>query len=446
MARFGCVGALLALSLVVGCRRAPRPNVLLISIDALRADHLPTYGYQKYGYELPTAPFLDELALEGLVFDNAFVNTHGTTPSHTTMLSGLYQKNHGVGLDSVSGGVVVAAIPESIPLVQQLLRDQGYATIGVTGGGNAGHKFGFGRGFDRFNDRGGGIEKISRRLLAEIEDSLRSRPEQPIFAFLHTYEVHSPYKPPAGYRARFGVAAIPSVSSHYLLERVHAASTLPAAELEAIVALYDAGIRYTDDTLRALFEELEGTGFLDHCWVIVTADHGEEFGEHGGLLHRDLLYDELLHVPLIVKGPGLEPGRSQALASTVDIVPTLLDALGIEASPLDGSSLLAPDERDVVWSQYGRSRRSLRTAEWKLIHTPPDGYELYRLTDDPAEQHNLAAEEPALRARLAARLDAWAEWEGGTVATGEPVALDAEAREQLESLGYLSTPKQEPEE
>ena len=184
------------------------PNILFISIDALRADRLEAYGYDR-----PTSPFLAELGREGLVFENAFVNTHGTTPSHTTMLSGLYQEQHGVGLDPAeAGGVVERPHPRPVELLPEILRAHGYSTVGVTDGGNAGEAFGFARGFDRFDDRGGGIEKGARRVLRMVGEA---GAKAPLFVFLHTYEVHSPYRPAAGKVARCSACprTLPAVSS-----------------------------------------------------------------------------------------------------------------------------------------------------------------------------------------------------------------------------------------
>ncbi len=431
--------ALLALLLgpfSTGCRgpadRDQRPpNILLVSIDALRADRLEAYGYDR-----PTSPFLAELARRGLLFENASVNTHGTTPSHTTILSGLYQEQHGVGLAGGAGGVVASRIPDSIELLPEILRAHGYATVGVTDGGNAGDAFGFARGFDRFDDRGGGIEKGARRvvrLLGEVGA------KAPVFVFLHTYEVHSPYRPAAKQRALLDVPEeAPAASSAYLQERATDAAALPAHELETISHLYDAEIRVVDDTLRALFDELEAIGFLRDALVIVTSDHGEEFGEHGGLLHRDLLYDVLLQVPLIVSGRGIEPARRSEPVSSVDIAPTVLELARIPAPvAMEGVSLLRPRQRAAVIAQYGSSRYAIRTREWKLIWSAPGAVELYDLRADPGERDNVTGSRPEVAAALGAALDRWREQHRGGARPGAPVELTTDEWRELESLGYV---------
>jgi arylsulfatase A-like enzyme len=306
----------------------------------------------------------------------------------------------------------------------------------VTDGGNAGEAFGFARGFDRFDDRGGGIEKGARRvvrLLGEVGA------DAPLFVFLHTYEVHSPYRPAAKQRALLGVPdEAPSASSAYLLEHTADAASLPPRELDAVSRLYDAEIRVVDDALRALFDQLDAMGFLRDAVVIVTADHGEEFGEHGGLLHRDLLYDVLLQVPLIVSGPGIEPARRAEPVSSIDIAPTILELARIAApAAMEGSSLLSPRRRGAVIAQYGSSRYAIRTREWKLIRSSSGVTELYDLRADPGERDNVAAGHAKVVATLEAALDRWREQHQGGASPGQPVDLTSDEWRELESLGYV---------
>jgi arylsulfatase len=413
-------------------REARPPNILLISIDALRADRLEAYGYDR-----PTSPFLAELGRSGLVYENAFVNTHGTTPSHTTILSGLYQETHGVGLGSGDGGVVGTRIPDSVALLPELLRARGYTTIGVTDGGNAGSAFGFSRGFDHFDDRGGGIEKGSRRVVRLVGET---GSDTPIFVFLHTYEVHSPYRPPPEQRALLGVPdQAPAATSEFLLEHAtNATTTLGAAELDAISRLYDAEIRVVDDALRRLFGELETLDFLRDAVVVITADHGEEFGEHGGLLHRDLLYDVLLAVPLILAAPGVAAGRPDEPVSSVDIAPTLLELAAVPVpAAMEGTSLLRPRRRGAVVAQYSDARYALRTRDWKLIWSAPGTIELFDLGADPGERRNVAASHPEMRKTLETALERWKLSHRQGAHAGQPVELTPEEWRDLESLGYL---------
>lgn len=467
-----------------GCTRPapPPPDVVLISIDALRADRLGCYGHDR-----PTTPFLDSLAASGARFDRAFVVTHGTTPSHASLLSGQYQETHRVGWvqeggvataeTAGDGGAVAAAgVPAGIPWLPEALRAHGWRTIGVTDGGNVGARFGFGRGFEVYDDRGGGVEKVVRRALRHLADTGEGDAggdRRPTFLFLHTYEVHSPYTPPAAWAGRFG--SFPSTfvpTSANLLAHVHTAgSTLTEADRAAIGAAYDAELAYTDHALGGLFEALGGRRFLDHALVVVTADHGEELADHGGLLHRDLLYDELLRVPLIVAGPGLERGETvRAPVEEVDLAPSILAYLGLptpsgmEGRPVFGQGFGA-STRPAVFAQYGGRRYAVRTTRWKLIAnresdddrpagpgasdggaTAPGStaaattrwrYELYDLEADPGEHHDLAAARPEEVERLAGALELWRSRRAPAGEPGAPVELDREEIERLKSLGYL---------
>jgi len=435
----GLAGALAGLW--AGCRAEPPrpperpPNLLLISIDTLRADRLGCYGNVR-----ETSPFLDQLAADGVRFTRAFVNTHGTTPSHATMLSSLYQESHRVGFGPGPPG----AVPASVPLLQETLRDQGYLTVGVTGGGNVGRKYGFSRGFEVWNDRSRSIGEGTDRLLAILRD--RAADERPVFAFFHTYQVHSPYFVPPEYENLFGTFASTFVaSSENLVAHANSArADLTEDDLALLLARYDAGIRLTDDTLRSAFAELEKIGFLERAVVVVTSDHGEEFAEHGGLLHRGHLHDELIAVPLIFAGRGIDSGRvDERMVSTIDIAPTLLGRAGLAIPAImSGRDLLSGAGREspqaaLVISQYGGARYSVRTPRWKLlVEADPLSYVLHDLEPDPGETVDVAAREPE---RVAELRRALASWRATQKPIGEQtdVVLDAEEIEHLRALGYL---------
>jgi len=391
-----------------------------------------------YGYDRPTSPFLDSLARGGVVFEEATVNTHGTTPSHTTMLSGVYQQTHRVGFELTKHGLSYP-IPPSVRLLQEYLVEEGYATVGFTDGGNAGRRFGFNRSFQHFDDQGGGIRKIRRRLnrFLESEDLSAS----PFFLFLHTYEVHSPYLPPAedaNEILRGDRTSDFHPISENLVPFVSSAGALPAGDLLRINDMYDAGIRHTDNVLSELFSDLRSRGLLENTFLIVTSDHGEEFGEHGGLLHRGLLYDELLRVPLFIVGPGVSPDRSRSMASTVDIAPTILSLLGLPPLPEhEGQNLLGGAEISVAMSQYGEDRYGITTSDWKLIETRPRGSELYDLNGDPGETINVAESHPDVVRRLRAILRSWLAEDRPTHETSEGEALSKEDADRLKALGYL---------
>ena len=331
------------LGVTLGCQtESKRPNVLLISLDTLRADHLSCYGYHRQ-----TSPFLDELASRGVLFKNAFVNTHGTPQSHATILSSQYQETHKVMFKFLRAGRRASAVPANpvpnrIVLLQEILRGNGYVTLGVTDGGYMAENFGFARGFAEFRDDRDGVQAGTGKLISMVQRYAQD--DQPIFALLHTYEIHMPYTPPERYRTIFGQFSSKFVPIYENVKPLkNDASALSKDDLEAMEGMYDGGIRFVDDTLRRMFSALAEIGFLDNYIVVITSDHGEEFGEHGGLEHSPTLYDELLRVPLIIAGSGVPGGRvDERMASSIDIVPTILNHAGVEVDiPFEGMDLLA---------------------------------------------------------------------------------------------------------
>ena len=442
---------LVVLTLVVtlGCQtESKRPNVLLISLDTLRADHLSCYGYHRQ-----TSPFLDELASRAVLFKNTFVNTHGTPQSHATILSAQYQETHKVMFEVLragrrASGVTVNPVPSRIVLLQEILRGHGYVTLGVTDGGYMAEHFGFARGFAEFHDDREGVQAGTGKLISMVQRYAQD--DQPIFALYHTYEIHMPYTPPQQYRTIFG-----QFNSKFLpiYENVkplkNDASALSKDDLEAMEGMYDGGIRFVDDTLRRMFSALRGIGFLDNYVVVITSDHGEEFGEHGGLEHSETLYDELLHVPLIIAGSAVPDGRvDERMASSIDIVPTILSYVGIEVDiPFEGVDLLAapPESQDeqAVVSQFGNLMYAIRTRSWKLIQNMhPVSVELYDLRKDPMEQQNVAEAFPDVKRSLEGRLSAWKDRLKSSAADSGRVKLSEKQLERLRSLGYVEGAEQ----
>lgn len=429
---------LLILLCVGGCQSQSRPNILLISIDACRADHLSSYGYGR-----ETTPFIDSLAERGIRFENAFVNTHGTPSSHTTILSSLYQQSHRVSYNKLKGSAH-HSIPDDVVLLQEILRKHGYLTLGVTGGGFMSGYLGFRRGFDYFDDTARGVESGTRKLVQLVRSHRGD--ERPMFALYHTYEVHSPYDPPEKFRQRFGKFDGSFETSSGTISKINRGVIQPSSEhLEFIRAMYDAGLAFTDHTLRTMFSQLDELGFFDNYLVLLTSDHGEELGERGRFGHHDLLYDELLRTPLIITGTGVPQGSiDQRLASSIDITPTILAFAGIEVdSQFEGTNLLRPPQKtrseQAVYSQYKGKRYSIRTHEWKLIlNMRPISAELYALTTDPAEKRNVAGEFPERVAQLSSSIRRWRNARARLPA-GRTVApqMTPEQRAQLNALGYL---------
>ena len=439
----------------LGCHtESKRPNVLLISLDTLRADHLSCYGYDRQ-----TSPFLDEIASRGVRFANAFINTLSTPPSHATILSSQYQESHRVDLRPVPTPMR-ESVPDRLIMLQEILQKQAYITLAATGGGYMAGKFGFDRGFTKYDDKGDGIESEISALL----DLLRQHEsqEKPIFAMLHTYEIHHPYDPPERYRSSFGDFG-KAIDSKRFREVRKDSSVLSQDELDALIGLYDGEIRYTDDALRSMFGELRAMGFLDNCLVVITSDHGEEFGEHGHLDHLGLLYDELLHIPLILVGDSVPRGKvDERLVSTVDVLPTILGYVRIEVQhSLEGRDLLTSvgeqsTTDEAVFVQFRDIRFGIRTPQWKLIRnlkpygpagSPAETFtpttELYDLSKDPHEQKNVAEESADVAKALEQRLREWKDQFPGTAGEANKVQLSEQQLEKLRSLGYVEASKKE---
>jgi hypothetical protein len=332
-----------------GFEPAPTRGYILISIDALRADHLGLYGYDR-----DTSPFLDELARRATVFDHAMAQIPSTLPSHMSMFTGLYPAEHGVFPPSSVLAPEIRTLPE-------ILLHAGFRTAGHTEGGYVQGGYGFSRGFREWTDTpyadDTDVERTFGRGVAFLESV---KPGERFFLFLHSYTVHDPYWPPERYRRMFwpgpppGSAGEPS-GPHFAAINNGLARTTPEA-VEYYKALYDASIRYLDDRLRQFFAELEASGLARETTVILTSDHGEEFLEHGKLVHTQI-YPECLHIPLIVVHPAQTQGtRIGNLVQTVDFAPTLYDLAGVAAPPgLSGRSLeplLRSPERAVSGEAY----------------------------------------------------------------------------------------------
>ena len=444
-ARIRCFLAVLLAVLTAGCRaRGPSPeetvrppDILLISLDACRADHLSCYGYAR-----ATSPFMDALAAGGTRFALAFCNTHGTGPSHATLLTSLYQETHRMEYNPRTGGLPGDPVPPGAMMLQQILRGHGYITLGITDGGQLARGYGFNRGFDVYDDDGGGIVNGCRKL-TDLAAKYRGR-GKPLFIFYHTYEIHSPYLPPEELRRVYGTFVHTILPVNEVLGKFATTAwrDLTPGDLEYLKSQYDAEILGTDAVLRRTFARLRALGFLSDAVVVLTADHGEEFGEHGGLLHRDTLYDEILHVPLIFWGARLPGGRVDSRpVSLVDVAPTLLELAGFKEHPhMMGRSLTdssAPWEK--VFSQYGGRRYSLRTSRWKYIRTTePPRDELYDLRSDPGERADASARHPGLVRAFRSDLAHWRD--NQPVLRGAPgakVKLDEEQVRRLKALGYV---------
>jgi arylsulfatase A-like enzyme len=425
-----------------------RLNLILISIDTLRADHLGCYGYDR-----PTSPVLDRLAADSIVFENVSSAAPWTLPAHASLFTGLYAQRHGV--------VSFTDFMPPVPTLAAILQAQGYYTVGIANTFLISREYGLDHGFEEFVLISG--EQTHNPMPSGVMDRatrwLKWRELQPFFMFLHFYDVHTDYRSLPQYEKLFVEKYVGPVdgTGTQLVAHLHDEISLDAEDAEHLVNLYDAQIRQMDDQMAWLLQVLEQRELLDNTVIMITSDHGEQFLEHGKFLHGQYQWEEALHVPLIVHGPGLPRGkRVPELASLVDVMPTALKILGVECpAGVDGVDLSpAWQESKPDWSSRiifaggdsghwgpleGRDdvKKVARDARFKLHYNTVTGAtELYDLQSDPGETADVSDREPAVFTRLRERLD---EHLQGAAAGGKRTnSLSDEQLQQLKSLGYLN--------
>lgn len=441
-----------------------RKNVILISMDATRPDHLGCYGYGR-----DTTPALDLLAKDSALFLNTISQAPYTLASHMTMLTGVFPTTHHVLHMS-------DALGPSILTLANRLRARGLVTAAFTGGGLMDAHYGFARGFDEYHDRIIPQEApdVAGPLWRRVSAWLDMNKDLDFFLFLHTYQVHSPYSAPAPLGTMFLDKDAPwtkhSLEQFIGAGYIHKYAPLSEPQRRNIIALYDGGIRYLDEMLlRPLVDELKRLGLYDDTLLIVTADHGEEFFDHFTWGHSNTLYNELLKVPLIMKFPR-EQFRGRRLTPEVrlvDIVPTVLDEMGIKAArkTLDGESLVPVAENKDTKDRFGLSylpdnifadpmpsKISLTQGRYKIILNdrfparaywyfsppPPDvaPIELFDLEQDPQEKRNLASEKGEIARRMLDELQPYIQ-SAKRQGLGQKALMDKELEERLRALGYI---------
>lgn len=409
---------LVVVSGLAGCGGEPEvTNVLLISIDTLRADHLGCYGNQA-----AATPRIDALAKQGLRFSRCSSPVPITLPSHTSMFSGLYPLRHSVRDNGMF------KVPEDLPTLATVLGEAGWTTAGVIGSFPLTAQFGLARGFEIWDedftvDRTGVLqlffdERPADAVTHRVIEVLEEVADRPFFLFVHYFDPHHPWMPPAAYTQRFPNSG------------------------------YDAEIAFVDVWVGALLDRLDELGLTESTLVILAADHGEGLNDHEEFTHSILLYEGTQNVPLILRGPGIDGGLEERPVSLVDVAPTVLEILGIDAPmEMDGVSLLGPDPVDrmlYVESLSGRllhgwnDMRAAVNGRHKLILGVPS--ELYDVVDDPGERHDLASTEPELAAAMETELRDFIDGAQMQWSIAERFsAPDGEVRAALEALGYLVT-------
>ncbi len=443
-------------------RRAP-PNVILIVVDALRPDRLGCYGYQR-----DTSPNLDALASEGTVFTDAMAQGPLTMISVPVLLTG--RRSGASGMVRVRWDEVhTHARPgPHVPTLAELLRDRGYETACVSAHALLSSEGGLARGFDHLDvscARKAELNIVSApdvNLCAYEWLQTRDAPRRPFFLSLHYMEPHAQYRPPAGFCifGRPGYTARDTERNVQMMDLVPyppygvlkpgqrvtdeilSAQGLSHRDIERLSDLYDGEVLCSDHYVGQLMQRLKALGLYEDALIIVTADHGEAFLEHRTLQHGQALYQELLHVPLIMRGPGISPGRQiHDLVEVVDIAPTILEAAGAPvATEMCGRSFYqallgrAAIADDTGTADLPGRMRAFRSGPLKLI-VSTESVELYDLAEDPGETADLAPSRPADVERLRAMLDDLMKRHPPAVETREsPTPRQLEA---LKALGYL---------
>jgi arylsulfatase A-like enzyme len=459
------IAAMTATAAITAC--APKPaqpfsidgyrcsdcNVLLISIDTLRANHLGVYGSVR-----ATSPNIDRFAQDAVTFDNSIDTGGGTLPVHMSMFTGLPYRTH-----DVNSANPAPLAPERVTLTNQL-KAAGYDTRAFTGGGFVVASYGFGRGFNSYF-AGANFETT----MPMVDQYLDHRPPGRFFIFLHTYDVHSgthrlPYEAPGGYNEMFtggyhgtfdgcqagrcGSDLLASWGAELVGAKIKPNDLMSPEDLEYMVGLYDGAIAYVDHELGGLFSHLKRLGLYDKTLIIVTGDHGEEFFDHGLVLHHQN-FDETARTPLLIHLPrGVAAGRrTKAMVSTVDLMPTILDVVGIQPNrEVMGHSLMpviaGGPGRDGVY--VASAVEKWRTQDWSLFFLGDAAVWLFDLKNDPGEKKNVLHQHEDITGDLLrhALAERWHDVQMGTKLANAkashtaPTTPAEEAR--LRALGYAS--------
>lgn len=437
-------------------------QIILISIDTLRADHLGVYGYER-----ETSPNIDSLAAESAMFANVYASSPWTLSSHVSLLTALNSVNHQVYQDNekMDPDLVTAA---------EMLRVNNYFCSAFTGGGFVSSVFGFADGFDSYYERTDEVllNKAAELNFRDVARWIDSNKNKDFFLFIHTYQPHDPYACPAPYKTMF--LSEKSKWSHINLNghlggKNSIFKELPEDDRQNIIDLYDAEIRYTDEKLIGpLVQKLKEMALYDQAMIIFTSDHGEEFYDHGGWGHGHSLYDESLKVPLLIKFPNSKylGSKVEHIVSLVDIVPTILDEMGIDSSPyeFDGLSLIplleGKEKKDRVFlSDVGENILNLHLPQKiatnegrrKLIlnktirrenlgfflYPPPStkAVELFNLSVDPGEYSNIVDEDSSAANRIIDHIEEI--YRSAKRKKPGQAVLDEELKKQLRALGYI---------
>ena len=428
---------------------ARRPDILLVTIDALRADHLSSYGYRSF-----TSPAIDAFARRAAQFTNAIAQAPYTKASIASVMTGQYASTHKTVTASVpfpetmtghptTPPIATDVLPSSMTTLAEALRAGGYQTFGFTANPFLIEAFGFARGFDRFRFYPGADFAGGERLVADAVEAARdSNGRRPLFTWVHFMEPHSPYTPPPLTAGMFRIGGSPQpippdVSIPGWL--------LPGSprDLRPYLTAYDDEIAAADAAFDTLLRELRSMRGWRDTIVVLTADHGEEFLDHGGWEHGTNLHDELIRVPLVIQAPNSPAGVIDAQVQLIDLFPTLLEMAGAPLPATSGRAL------EVLWDRRSPShsamseivgaQSAMREERFKLITLASGQVQLFDLARDPHETLDVAAANPARVNAMRTSLERMREHaleEGRGIHT-EMVPIDPDVARRLRALGYI---------
>ena len=493
--------ALLSIFLFASCGGEEKPNapdpktgkfnVILISADTLRADRLGCYGYDKRR----SSPTLDAIASEGIVFENLITSSPWTTPAHLSMLTSLYPSTHGLTTSfmdmwsALFGRGDFFKLPAHRVTLAEVLKASGFKTVAFTAGGPVDPSIGFDQGFDQYDTA---MFKLRHDNMGEMLNWIRDNSNEQFFLFWHHFEVHAPYlnaefltdvlpndtgrtiQGQMNYIADITLATVWPVGASGLRKKQRAVlKNNEAFNKDVCESLYVGGVLKQDRWLAKLVKLLKEKGLYDNTMLVFTSDHGEEMGDHNPMLfynmHGHTLYEEMIHVPLVIKLPEQYAGGTRVgdPVSTVDIMPTILDFLeivpkknqmqGISLKPYWMDAKPASKRPGVFTEAMARKeeKKSIRTDRYKYIITidgesvkqhgrgfiPPNParIELYDLKNDPRERRNLLdGEHDAHTDRLAADFDRMVRaHQDAQKGEAQKTILDKDTVEKLKGLGYM---------
>lgn len=452
-ARLALCFALVALGACGEARGPQARSVLVVSLDTTRADHLGAYGYGR-----PTSPAFDALAAEGHLFTDAHSVMPTTLPSHTSMFTSLNPRELGVR----ANGMVV---PPAADTLAERLSEQGFATGAFVSAVPLHPRFGLDQGFDVY-DHPRGEERRGDVTVERARAWLEERGSERFFCFVHLFDAHTWYTPPEPYRSQFGApAGVHPPARDFLPDP----GLFDADVVRAAIDAYDAEIRYADELLAELLAQLDASGLRDDTLVVVVSDHGEALAELLGPYgyafdHGEFLHERELRVPFVLAGPAdvLPPGpaRHDELVTLLDLMPTVLELLGLPCRPPTLGRSLVPlfaggaferrpalaERRRLTPGEVRRSPSpflrgeefSVTTPDWHFVRCQGRPVELFERARDPDQTSNVAAQHPDVVAALQTLIDSWLEVHAEAGSSGLSGDVDPELLEALRALGYAT--------